>query len=106
MVVRSLLCAGLASIGLAAIARADVPTVVHCGQVITRDTTVANDLTGCHRYGLIIGADDITLDLNGHTIGGDGTFTPTAHVASRATRASSTRRSSTDSRTTATATTA
>lgn len=46
---------------------------VTCGQIITTDTKLANDLVGCPRHGLIIGADDITLDLNGHTIMGDAT---------------------------------
>ena len=46
---------------------------VTCGQIITTDTKLANDLLGCPRHGLIIGADDITLDLNGHTIAGDAT---------------------------------
>jgi parallel beta-helix repeat protein len=48
--------------------------VVHCGEVITHDVTVANDLINCPRHGLVIGAANITLDLNGHTIDGDGTL--------------------------------
>jgi parallel beta-helix repeat protein len=43
-----------------------------CGDTITADTTLQADLTGCGSNGLVIGADDITLDLNGHTISGDG----------------------------------
>ena len=43
-----------------------------CGDTITVDTTLDSDLTGCRSNGLVIGADDITLDLNGHTISGDG----------------------------------
>jgi parallel beta-helix repeat protein len=47
------------------------PTVpVSCGDVITKDTQIANDLEGCPGDGLVIGADNITLDLNGHTIDG------------------------------------
>jgi large repetitive protein len=45
---------------------------VRCGDTITRDTTLSRDLTGCTGNGIVIGADDVTLDLNGHTIGGDG----------------------------------
>jgi parallel beta-helix repeat protein len=45
---------------------------VSCGQVINSSTTVSNDLTNCPGPGLVIGADNITLDLNGHTIDGDG----------------------------------
>lgn len=43
-----------------------------CGDTITTDTTLDSDLTGCRSNGLLIGADNITLDLNGHTISGDG----------------------------------
>jgi parallel beta-helix repeat protein len=46
---------------------------VTCGQTITHDTTLTADLTNCPGDGLVIGADNITLDLNGHTI--DGTVT-------------------------------
>jgi parallel beta-helix repeat protein len=35
---------------------------------------LANDLTGCPADGLVVGADAITIDLNGHTI--DGTTEP------------------------------
>ena len=45
---------------------------VSCGDTITTDTTLDRDLTDCPNNGIIIGADDITLDLNGHTIDGDG----------------------------------
>jgi hypothetical protein len=47
---------------------------VKCGDVITRDTKLRNDLVGCPGSGLVIGADDVTLDLNGHTISGDSDF--------------------------------
>jgi parallel beta-helix repeat protein len=45
---------------------------VQCGDTITQDTTLDSDVINCHRDGIIIGADNITLDLNGHTIQGDG----------------------------------
>jgi parallel beta-helix repeat protein len=44
---------------------------VRCGDTITTDTTLDSDLIDCPDNGIIIGADDITLDLNGHTINGD-----------------------------------
>jgi large repetitive protein len=50
---------------------APVATVT-CGQTITTSVRLANDLIGCPDEGLVIGADDITVDLNGHTIEGDG----------------------------------
>jgi parallel beta-helix repeat protein len=46
---------------------------VSCGEVITTDTTLDADLVDCPDNGIVIGADDITLDLNGHRIDGDGT---------------------------------
>src|SRR5215211_5576782 len=46
-----------------------------CGDTITTDTTVHRNLVDCPNNGIIIGADNVTLDLNGHTISGDGTRT-------------------------------
>jgi parallel beta-helix repeat protein len=43
---------------------------VQCGDVITQDTTLDSDLIDCPGDGIVIGADNITLDLNGHTIDG------------------------------------
>ena len=45
---------------------------LQCGETITADTTLQADLLDCPRHGLVIGADGVTIDLNGHTIGGDG----------------------------------
>src|SRR5688572_24588742 len=61
-------------LGFAAVTHAGTPVNVSCGETITTDTTLANDLTDCPGNGIVIGADDITLDLNGHTV--DGTFVP------------------------------
>ena len=44
-----------------------------CGDVVTSDLTLENDLIGCPGDGLIVGASGITIDLNGHTISGIGT---------------------------------
>ena len=44
-----------------------------CGQTITRDTTLHSDLGPCPGDGLVIGADNVTLDLNGHVIIGNAT---------------------------------
>ena len=46
------------------------PVTVHCGQVVTESIRVANDLTNCPREGLVVGAPNIVLDLDGHTIDG------------------------------------
>ncbi len=41
-----------------------------CGDKITRNTTLTADVGPCPTTGIIIGADNITLNLNGHTISG------------------------------------
>jgi parallel beta-helix repeat protein len=45
---------------------------VSCGATITANTKLDSDLTNCPSNGIVIGADNITLDLNGRTVGGDG----------------------------------
>jgi parallel beta-helix repeat protein len=45
---------------------------VNCGDKITRDTRLDSDLVNCRNNGIVIGADGVTLNLNGHTIDGDG----------------------------------
>jgi large repetitive protein len=44
----------------------------NCGDSITADTTLHHNLVNCPNNGLIIGADNVTLDLNYHTIDGNG----------------------------------
>lgn len=44
---------------------------VSCGSVITQDTTLSSDIGPCPGEGIIIAADNITLDLNNHTISGN-----------------------------------
>jgi len=43
---------------------------VSCGQTITADTTLSFDVGPCPNGGIIVGADNITLDLGGHRIFG------------------------------------
>jgi parallel beta-helix repeat protein len=45
-------------------------THVNCGDTITQDTKLDSDLIDCSGDGIVIGADNITLDFNGHTIDG------------------------------------
>jgi parallel beta-helix repeat protein len=45
---------------------------VSCGDTINADTTLHSDLVNCPNNGIVIGADDIALDLNGHKVTGDG----------------------------------
>jgi hypothetical protein len=65
-----LLTAGLAAVALLVLS-ADLALANHvqCGDVITQDTTLDSDLScGNATHGLLIGADNITLDLGGHTL--------------------------------------
>jgi parallel beta-helix repeat protein len=62
----------LALSGVTAAAGQSPAPGLECGATITADTTLDRDLTNCPSNGIVIGADDITLDLNGHTISGDG----------------------------------
>lgn len=43
---------------------------VVCGQVLTQSTVLDSDVGPCPEDGLVIGADGITLDLNGHRVFG------------------------------------
>jgi parallel beta-helix repeat protein len=43
---------------------------VACGETITKNTALVADVGPCPGDGIIIGADNITLNLNGHTISG------------------------------------
>lgn len=45
---------------------------VSCGDTITKDIVLHNDLLDCTGNGLVVGADNITIDCNGHLIDGDG----------------------------------
>ena len=48
------------------------PAPPSCGDTITVSTKLVVDLVNCPNNGIVIGADNITLDLNGHVIDGDG----------------------------------
>ncbi len=43
---------------------------IGCGEVITKSTTLTADVGPCPGNGIIIGADNIRLNLNGHTVSG------------------------------------
>jgi parallel beta-helix repeat protein len=68
--------AAVAICAFAPTAQASPAVDVSCGEVITRDTRVANDLNDCPGSGLVIGAPGITLDLGGHRIDGNGELAP------------------------------
>jgi hypothetical protein len=72
------------SIGGVATSAAALPSgsEVRCGDTLTSDTILQRDLIDCPDNGLIIGADDVTLDLNGHMLDGNGAQTPCPDDAS------------------------
>ena len=45
---------------------------VVCGETITKDLVLHNDLLDCTGNGLVIGSDNVTIDCNCHLIDGDG----------------------------------
>src|SRR3954470_19118313 len=46
---------------------------VGCGDTITTNTKLHHNLTNCPNNGIVIGANGVTLNLNGHLVDGDGT---------------------------------
>ena len=64
------IAAGLALAG--SIPEAATAAPPHCGSHVTRDVILHANLTGCRSSGLVIAADGVTVDLNGHTIRGRG----------------------------------
>jgi parallel beta-helix repeat protein len=62
---------GIAMAFLALVPGAASAQPVTCGQTITRDTTLHADLGPCPGDGLVIGADNVTLNLNDHKIVGN-----------------------------------
>jgi hypothetical protein len=53
-------------------ALANSSRAVTCGQTLTRSVKLTNDLRDCPGQALIVGADGITVDLDGHTLDGAG----------------------------------
>lgn len=45
-------------------------TTVHCGDVITQNTTLDADVLGCTGVAISIQGDNVVLNLNGHTVEG------------------------------------
>jgi len=51
--------------------------VLNCGDTVTTNTTLSNDVGPCTGNGLVIGANDVTLNLGGHTVTGSNTTNTT-----------------------------
>ena len=63
---------GVAAVLACALAPASAQAAPGCGGTITASTTLRGDLAGCPGDGLVIGADNLTLDLGRHTLAGSG----------------------------------
>ena len=74
-----IVAAALVAGALAAPASQASAAPLHCGATITQSTKLTHDLTNCPGVGLRIGADGITLDLNGHTVAAAAKRNATAH---------------------------
>ncbi len=61
---------GAVAASVIAAAPAAAKPALKCGQTVTVSTKLTRDLIGCPGTGLVIGADGITIDLNGHRISG------------------------------------
>jgi large repetitive protein len=59
--------------GVVASSGAEAASNVSCGDTITSDATLHRNLVNCPNNGIVIGADNVTVDLNYHTIDSDGT---------------------------------
>ncbi len=72
----AVLTAGALTVGVWTVpvaASAATATVVKCGQVVTTSIRLANNLSDCRGNGLVIGANNVTIDLAGHSISGVNT---------------------------------
>jgi Right handed beta helix region len=74
-----LLLAGVAAALAVSAPQASAAKSLACGSTITKSTTLTHDITGCPGVGLKIGADGITLDLDGHTVSAAAERNPKAH---------------------------
>jgi large repetitive protein len=68
----SLVVAAALSVGVGSAAGQTSGPQPSCGDTITVNTKLVRDLVNCPNNGVVIGANNITLDLNGHVIDGDG----------------------------------
>jgi hypothetical protein len=77
--IKHLVCACLAVATVLVVAAPANAAQIHCGSTITKSTKLTHDVTGCPGVGLRIGADGITLDLDGHTVAAAAKRNPKAH---------------------------
>lgn len=72
MLLFTLLGSTLVFLPVPAFAYPEIPATIGCGQTITVRTTLIANIGPCTGNGLVIGANGITLNCNGHKIRGTG----------------------------------
>lgn len=68
---RFVVLAALAVLGAPVTAVTAGAAVLGCGQVVTQDTVLENDVGPCPAngaHGIVVEASNVVLDLNGHTV--------------------------------------
>ncbi|MEN3316578.1 MAG: hypothetical protein V7605_2812 [Acidimicrobiaceae bacterium] len=63
--------------GMVALAGPASAVTLNCGDTVTSSVSLSNDVGPCTGNGLIIGADNVTLNLGGHTVSGSNTTNTT-----------------------------
>src|SRR3954447_3535940 len=69
---RLFLSAAIAALLVSAPPAAASGGTLRCGDTVTRDVVLHANLSDCPLVGLRVGAPGVTIDLNGHTVDGDG----------------------------------
>lgn len=62
----------VAGIGISGVSKAGANGILSCGSFVTTSIVLGNDIGPCHGDGIVVGADNITVDLNGHRVLGEG----------------------------------
>jgi parallel beta-helix repeat protein len=62
----------VAGLGLSAVQADAAPVILGCGAVVTTDVVLGADIGPCQDSAIVVGADNITVDLNGHQLFGTG----------------------------------
>jgi hypothetical protein len=60
----------IAALGVLVLPSGHAGAAVTCGTTVVKDVKLKKNLTGCSGDGLVVGASNITIDLNGHRITG------------------------------------
>jgi parallel beta-helix repeat protein len=59
-------------LGLSSVPAGAEPVVLSCGAVVTTNVVLGADIGPCQDNAIVVGADNITVDLNGHQLSGSG----------------------------------